>query len=290
MKITCDVIRDLLPLAAEELASPDSMEVVHEHLRDCEGCRDAYEKLKKPPVIVPEEPGLNTVRRNLWKRRFLTALCAVLIVCMAGCWFVSYFTAPIYLDLSVIAGMEPDENGTVWLTFDATRVGEITFQFEVEPTIAGEVYTVWTSHWLRWKFNEPQPRRITIPANVMHNGIYYFTGVDGAENVLIYENPQKFIDGGFAFLPRLYLSFYFQMSLLIGSAGLLLAFVLRKRRAGKWLGLLGSFLCCYGLCQGIVCGFTFASFFAEQELFWGLSMGICLWGALMCIWAMRKKT
>lgn len=290
MKITCDVIRDLLPLAAEELASPDSMEVVREHLRDCEGCRDAYEKLKKPPVIVPEEPGLNTVRRNLWKRRFLTALCAVLVVCMAGCWFVSYFTAPIYLDLSVIAGMEPDENGTVWLTFDATRVGEITFQFEVEPTIAGEVYTVWTSHWLRWKFNEPQPRRITIPANVMHNGIYYFTGVDGAENVLIYENPQKFIDGGFAFLPRLYLSFYFQMSLLIGSAALLLAFVLRKHRAGKWLALLGSFLCCYGLCQGIVCGFTFASFFAEQELFWGLSMGICLWGALMCIWAMRKKT
>ena len=288
MKITCDVIRDLLPLAAEELASPDSMEVVQEHLRDCEGCRDAYEKLKKPPVIVPEEPGLNTVRRNLWKRRFLTALCAVLIVCMAGCWFVSYFTAPIYLDLSVIAGMEPDENGTVWLTFDATRVGEITFQFEVEPTIAGEVYTVWTSHWLRWKFNEPQPRRITIPANVMHNGIYYFTGVDGAENVLIYENPQKFIDGGFAFLPRLYLSFYFQMSLLIGSAALLLAFALRKHRAGKWLGLLGSFLCCYGLCQGIVCGFTFASFFAQQELFWGVAMGVCMWGALMCLWGMRK--
>ena len=290
MKITCDVIRDLLPLAAEELASPDSMEVVREHLLDCEGCRDAYEKLKKPPVIAPEEPGLNTVRRNLWKRRLLTALCAVLVVCMAGCWFVSYFTAPIYLDLSVIAGMEPDENGTVWLTFDAAKAGEYTFQFEVEPTLAGEVYTVWTSHWLRWKFNEPQPRKVTIPANVMHNGIYYFTGVDGAENVLIYENPQKFIDGGFAFLPRLYLSFYFQMSMLIGSAGLLLAFVLRKRRAGKWLGLLGSFLCCYGLCQGIVCGFTFASFFAEQELFWGLSMGICLWGALVCIWAMRKKT
>lgn len=288
MKITCDVIRDLLPLAAEELASPDSMEVVREHLLDCEGCRDAYEKLKKPPVIVPEEPGLNTVRRNLWKRRILTALCAVLIVCMAGCWFVSYFTAPIYLDLSVIAGMEQDENGTVWLTFDAAKAGEYTFQFEVEPTLAGEVYTVWTSHWLRWKFNEPQPRKVTIPANVMHNGIYYFTGVDGAENVLIYENPQKFIDGGFAFLPRLYLSFYFQMSLLIGAAALLLAFVLRRRRAGKWLALFGSFLCCYGLCQGIVCGFTFASFFAEQELGWAVAMSLCLWGAGVCIWRMRK--
>ena len=251
--------------------------------------RSACEEMKKSPVINPEEPGLETVRRGIWKRRLLTALCAVLIVCRAGCWFVSYFTAPIYLDLSVIAGMEPDENGTVWITFDAAKVGECTFQFEVEPTLAGEVYTVWTSHWLRWKFNEPQPRKITIPATVMHNGIYYFTGVDGAEEILIYENPQKFINGGVALLPRLYLSFYFQMSLLIGSAALILAFLLRRRRAGKWLTLLGSFLCCYGLCQGIVCGFTFASFFAEQELGWAVAMGLCLWGALMCIRAMQNK-
>ena len=289
MKLSCDIIRDLLPLYAEELASEDSQAAVREHLETCEDCRSTFADMKKSPVIIPEEPGLDTVRRELWKRRLLTALCAVLIVCMAGCWFVSYFTAPIYLDLSVIAGMEPDENGTVWLTFDAAKAGEYTFQFEVEPTLAGEVYAVWTSHWLRWKFNEPQTRKITIPATVMHNGIYYFTGVDGAENVLIYENPEKYIDGGFAFLPRLYLSFYFQMSLLVGAAALVLAFVLRRRRAGKWLALVGSFLCCYGLCQGIVCGFTFASFFAQQELFWALAMGLCLWGALICIWAMRKK-
>ena len=289
MNLSCDIIRDLLPLYTEGLASADSAGAVEEHLCGCEDCRRACEEMKKSPVIIPEEPGLETVRRGIWKRRLLTALCAVLIVCMAGCWFVSYFTAPIYLDLSVIAGMEPDENGTVWITFDAAKVGECTFQFEVEPTLAGEVYTVWTSHWLRWKFNEPQPRKITIPATVMHNGIYYFTGVDGAEEILIYENPQKFINGGVALLPRLYLSFYFQMSLLIGSAALILAFLLRRRRAGKWLTLLGSFLCCYGLCQGIVCGFTFASFFAEQELGWAVAMGLCLWGALMCIRAMQNK-
>ena len=43
-----------------------------------------------------------------------------------------------------------------------------------------------------------------------------------------------------------------------------------------------------GLCQGIVCGFTFASFFAQQELFWGVAMGVCMWGSLMCLWGMRK--
>ena len=68
-----------------------------------------------------------------------------------------------------------------------------------------------------------------------------------------------------------------------------LAFVLRRRRAGKTLAAIGSLALCYGICQGIVCEFTFASFFAEQELMWAVAMGGCLWGALMCIWAMRKK-
>ena len=287
MKITCDVIRDLLPLAAEELASADSMEVVREHLLECEGCRDAYEKLKKPPVIAAEEPGLNTVRRNLWKRRFLTALCAVLVVCMAGCWFLSWFTAPIYMDESIITGILDNGDGTVTISMDAAAVGRNTFQLEIDPTDAGETLVIWTSRWLEWNWSEPIPRPLSITRSVVHNGIYLSTG-DG-EDKLIYENPEKFINGGVSILPRLYLSFYFQMSLLIGSAGLILAFVLRKRRAGRWLALFGSFLCCYGLCQGIVCGFNFASFFAEQELGWAVAMGICLWGALMCIWAMRKK-
>lgn len=288
MKITCDVIRDLLPLYAEELASADSAAVVREHLQGCEDCRGAYEGMKKPPVIVPEEPGLETVRRGIWKRRFLTALCAVLVVCGLGCWGLSWLTAPIYLDESIITSIEPEENGPVWLTFDAAAVGEETFQFEVEPTSEGELYSAWTSRWLRMKWNEPYPRKETIPADVVHNGVYYFTGRDGEPNLLLYENPEKYINGGMMSLPRLYLSFYFQMSLLIGAAALILAFVLRKGRAGKWLGLVGSFLCCYGVCQGIVCGFTFASFFALQELMWALAMGACLWGAGVCVWKMRK--
>ena len=87
MNLSCDIIRDLLPLYAEELASADSADAVEEHLLGCESCRKAYEDMKTCPVIIPEEPGLDTVRRGLWRRRLLTALCAVLIVCMAGCCF-----------------------------------------------------------------------------------------------------------------------------------------------------------------------------------------------------------
>lgn len=287
MNLSCEIIRDLLPLYAEELASADSREAVEGHLLGCESCRKAYEDMKTCPVIIQEEPGLDTVRRGLWRRRLLTALCAVLIVCMAGCWFLSWLTAPIYLDKSIITDIQDNHDGTVTISMDAAAVGRQTFQLEIDPTDAGETIVLWTSRWLEWTWSEPIPRPLSITRSVIHNGIYLCTGT--GEDELIYENPQKFINGGVAILPRLYLSFYFQMSLLIGSAALLLSFLLRKRRAGKWLVCIGSLLVCYALCQGIVCGFTFASFFAEQELCWALAMALCLWGALMCIRAMRRK-
>ena len=287
MKLSCDIIRDLLPLYAEELASTDSRGAVEEHLCDCEDCRRTYEKMKESPVIIPEAPGLNTVRRGLWRRRLLTALCAVLIVCMVGCWFLSWLTAPIYLDESVITEILDNGDGTVTVSMDAAAVGRNTFQFEVHPTEAGETFIIWTSRWLEHNWSEPIPRPFAITRSVVHNGIYLFTGQ--GEDVLIYENPQKFINGGVMILPRLYLSFYFRMAMGIGAVLLGRAFALRRRRAGKTLAAIGSQALCYGICQGIVCEFTFASYFAEQELMWAMAMGICLWGALMCIWGMRRK-
>ena len=287
MKLSCDIIRDLLPLYAEELASADSAEAVDTHLQGCESCRKAYEDMKKCPVIIPEEPGLDTVRRGLWKRRALTALCAVLIACTVGCWALSWLTAPIYLDESVITDILDNGDGTVTISMDAAAAGRKTFQVEIDPTDAGETFVIWTSRWLEHSWSEPIPRPFAITRSVVHNGIYQFTGQ--GEDVLIYENPQKFINGGMMSLPRLYLGFYFRMAMGIGAVLLGLAFALRRRRAGKTLAAIGSLALCYGICQGIVCGFSFASYFAEQELMWAMVMGVCLWGALMCIWGMRKK-
>lgn len=289
MKITCDVIRDLMPLAAEELASADSAELVREHLEGCESCRSVFEEIKKPPVVMPEEPGLNTVRQSIRRRRLLTALCAVMVVCGFGCWFLSWLTEPIYLDENIITSMEPGAQGNVMLTFDAAAVGEETFQFEVASSPAGETYTAWTSRWLRMKWNEPEPRKITVPANVVHNGIYYFTDRDGEADLLIYENPEKYVNGGKMTLPRLYLSFYFMMALIMGAVVLVLAALLRKRKAGKWLLGFGTGMWTYALCQGLVSGFTFASFFALQELKWAAVMAVCFWIAELCVWCMRKR-
>ncbi len=46
MRNKCDIIRDLLPLYIDGIASKASREYVEEHLRACDDCRSEYERLK----------------------------------------------------------------------------------------------------------------------------------------------------------------------------------------------------------------------------------------------------
>ena len=50
MKISCDVIRDLLPLYVDEVLSNDSKTLVDEHIEQCESCRDELKKLSGDEV------------------------------------------------------------------------------------------------------------------------------------------------------------------------------------------------------------------------------------------------
>ena len=81
MKVPCAVIRDLLPLYAEDLASEESRQMVDEHLTDCPDCRARLEKLKQPAAPEPDaaEP-LRGVKRSLRRRRLQTALLAARLV------------------------------------------------------------------------------------------------------------------------------------------------------------------------------------------------------------------
>ena len=54
MKMECDVIRDLLPLYAEKIASPATNALVEQHLTECPDCRAQLEQMEKPLPVQPE--------------------------------------------------------------------------------------------------------------------------------------------------------------------------------------------------------------------------------------------
>lgn len=54
-KITCNVIKDILPLYIDRVVSEDTQKIVEEHLEECSLCRDEINKLKKTLVIPTNE-------------------------------------------------------------------------------------------------------------------------------------------------------------------------------------------------------------------------------------------
>ncbi|MDD4125476.1 MAG: zf-HC2 domain-containing protein [Eubacteriales bacterium] len=52
-EINCGIIRDLLPLYAENMLGEDSRKTVEEHLASCGECREKYEQMTRK-VAVPE--------------------------------------------------------------------------------------------------------------------------------------------------------------------------------------------------------------------------------------------
>ncbi len=84
--LSCDVIRDLLPAVADEIASADTEALVKEHLETCADCRAALDAMRAPeaaPTMDEKEIDyLKKTRKKGW-RAVLGAALAVLALCLA---------------------------------------------------------------------------------------------------------------------------------------------------------------------------------------------------------------
>lgn len=82
MKISCDIIKDVLPLYAEDMVSNATKEMVDEHICDCEGCTRELESLKKTEKL-PVETDVSALKRvgdSIRRRRILAVMAVLLFV------------------------------------------------------------------------------------------------------------------------------------------------------------------------------------------------------------------
>ena len=92
-KNECNVVRDLMPLVLDRVASEESREIVETHIASCEECRKQYDAMK---ADLPEETraeyeeeqkqftdALKAIKKKKLRRRIrLIALAA--LACMAA--------------------------------------------------------------------------------------------------------------------------------------------------------------------------------------------------------------
>ena len=93
---TCEIVKDLLPLVAEHMASEESTAFVNEHLKTCETCRAAFDAMQKPVEAEPAAP-LKTARKAVRRRGWLIAGLAACLVAAMVVGILANLTKPIPL-------------------------------------------------------------------------------------------------------------------------------------------------------------------------------------------------
>ena len=97
MKISCNIIEDLLPLYVDDMVSEDSRQLVEEHLKACPTCRRMQEEIMRENHLTDAKKGSDSVQTNkmeaellkkirckIRKKRIASVLLAVAIVLAAG--------------------------------------------------------------------------------------------------------------------------------------------------------------------------------------------------------------
>lgn len=85
-KVSCDIIRDLLPLYHDKVCSKDSNEMVEDHLNECNDCKNELNKIEAeinmPKENINQNPSDESVIKNIaviWRRSKVKAFIIGLI-------------------------------------------------------------------------------------------------------------------------------------------------------------------------------------------------------------------
>lgn len=98
-KRDCGIVRDLMPLVIDQVASPASTELVESHIRECEECREVMAQMRAEPAVKPAETDTGFIRfckkleREFRWRRVVVGALAALLVCaiLCGGIFFTYY-------------------------------------------------------------------------------------------------------------------------------------------------------------------------------------------------------
>ena len=117
--ITCNVVKDLLPLYVDDVLSDDSRKVVDEHILVCAECTDYFQKMKNPAAAddsakhTADKETLKKIRNKIRKKRLITAIVtAVCIAAIAGGLFYGIVVHENYI---------PYEETGLYVTDEAIR-------------------------------------------------------------------------------------------------------------------------------------------------------------------------
>ena len=216
MSNQCEVIRDLMPLYAESMASEASAAIIEEHLAGCTSCRDYLGEIRQTVSNVKDTDSslLRQMKKRLQRKKTLTVLVTLMMTLVVMITAIAYLTAPDYLPYSdELVSVRELDDGTVMVIFDESVAGyDISFVTNENGTDREYSLTAWNTTWNRW-FQRHGSNQITLlnPDGEKVTAIFYYQ-TNGQNDILIYNRGSE-PSGGRITLPRLVLNYYFILAI-----------------------------------------------------------------------------
>lgn len=103
MKISCEIIRDLLPLYHDGVCSNESRQMIEEHLSECENCKAELKAMDDMLIIPDKKQNLADAEavKNLskkWKKGMFKSLLKGILITLA---VVVLFALALYLFMDI---------------------------------------------------------------------------------------------------------------------------------------------------------------------------------------------
>ena len=295
MKNECSIVRDLLPLYAEGMVSPETASFVEEHLKDCEHCRNEYERLKAPCAVPAQDdaaPLLMLQKKMAAKRLWTIVLTAVFAVALLVSAF-AVLDAPVYLPYTEeLLAVEPVGENGLQITFDPS-VTDFNYTVYQDPDGGNFYYCdveAWYSLWDRWfPGGEEQRTAVVFPAKPYPVTVMYCPN-DGTESICVYGEAGE---GGSIALPRLALGYYLILAVL-ALAVLFAAWLVAKGRPRQraWIERIMLYPVSYLISHGIVVGFRAISYSLVRDFRLILFVSLLLYCGLLLahsVWGLKKE-
>ena len=319
MKLPCSVVRDLLPLYTEELASEESAALVREHLQECEDCRGRLEALRQPAAPAPENAApikelKKTLRRRRWRTAAIAALCvfAILFSVLAAVTTekpIDYREGLLDVeglrDVDPLAGPAPTGGSfrpDGWQTKYPgqelaigvnTRVSGAANEYSYDGD-TGEltVYLQLFSTRSGLAFGGPGGLTLTFPESDASEDVFYpvpdrVVYGFGPRQELLWGEP---MNGGTQILPRLVLSYYALLAAAGAAALGVLWFAFRKKAAGAVFRQMFFAPAAYLLGHLFIKGMATTSIFLRRDLMLICIEAAAFYALLTLVWrALRGR-
>ena len=283
MKITCEVIKDILPLYTEEMVSRDTKALVEEHVADCAECGKLLAECKQQ-TSVPKEvklESLNIVKKGIRSRRSITVLTVVtLLLTFLAAVFI-HLTTPVWLTAEeAIESVEQPMEGRLKIWYSDKVSGRIGFGGIFCFTVPGETL-----------FERKLPAGMNEASYEGYDEVVYneksfwYYGIFANEEPTLLWGDSQYAPSFPADRIGYGLKYAFFATSGVGSALLAIGIMFFKRKGKQIVIKLCTPFLSFAASSLFV---TWGRFLTFEDLFWKLScsltLAVLVWMSVLCCW------